>query len=765
MTTVASDKAKYKSMMVDWVVAICLVFFMHYIMSFALSFNSKFIEVVSSYNGNNLYSPFVQDKDGKIAEALKKLGYKDSDIHTSSTGDKVIVWPTNLMGKARLDLQMNREGSFQFVGYVMIFLVMVLFTCIFLFTYLKRIVYMAFLTVIAPVVAMTYPIDKLNDGKAQAFDMWFKEYIFNLLIQPMHLIIYTVLVTSAFTMASTNTLYSLVALGFMIPAEKIVRKFFGFSKAETPGMLGGAAGAAIAMSGLKQFMGVARKAPTPGKTSDNSKNEEANALRIRRGGFNPMAGIAGNPDGEKAPKALGGNTGEKPGDNDSKNDTVNPLNAEEDRNNLGGGLPQENLDTGMGANPQIPEAEDQTNEDLLNDLSANNTMAGMTDGYEKAMYEKQAAENQKTLNDRLIDMDDQYDPKAFDDGDLRNNKDIMASAEANKWKAENSATDGEKLYYKNLEQSDRDTLKQRLMKQDQMRANAKLNPNGNRNSNANSNARRIQDERARALQQQAERQKQMQKENTRMNAIKRFAKATAGGTAASFKNYAKENAEKLKNVDGARFIGRSVAGLAGAATFGIAAASIGIASGNVGDVAKFSAAGITGGAAFGEGVFNTIDHHGPNNNVTEKFREQYYGDEYKSQQIKEYTDKFSRDDKKLKYLKDTFGDSKKAQQIMKDTAPQCINNGITDIQDIATIQKMVDDNPSDMNIDKAMSAAKYAKRIGKDPSTLKQSDQDQYIKKWQQEFSEAGYKDEGLGKKTFDYVSQFYDTQDGLNKI
>lgn len=32
---------------------------------------------------------------------------------------------------------------------------------------------------IAPLVALTYPIDKVKDGKAQAFDMWFKEYTMN----------------------------------------------------------------------------------------------------------------------------------------------------------------------------------------------------------------------------------------------------------------------------------------------------------------------------------------------------------------------------------------------------------------------------------------------------------------------------------------------------------------------------------------------------------------------------------------------------------
>lgn len=768
MTTVASDKAKYKGMMVDWVVAICLVFFMHYIMSFALVFNNKFIEVVSLFNSNNMYINYIQDDDGKIWETLEKLKYKSEDVHTSQTGDDVIVWGTDLMGKSRIDLQMNREGSFQFVGYVVVYLVLVLFTCIFLFTYVKRVVYMAFLTVIAPMVAMTYPLDKLNDGKAQAFDMWFKEYIFNLLIQPMHLIIYTVLVTSAFKMASTNIIYSLVALGFMMPAEKIIRKFFGFEKAGTPGMLGGAAGAAFAMSGLQKVMGLARKGPNGGKPADSSKQEEANALRIRRSGFNPMSGIAGNSDQQSSPRAIGTNDKDN-SDAGTSNDRMKGLNLEEDRNHLNG-LPDQNANTGIdvgdSGNPEGADIDGRSNSDLMESLDANNTMAGMTDGYEKSMYEKQAAEDQKALNDRLVDMDDQYGPGFYDDGDLRTNKDIMASAENNKWKADNSATEGEKLYYNNLEQSDRDTLRQRLMKQDQMR----MDEMGKTKTN---NAQQIRDQRARLgeeqrqrmLQQQQAQQEKLAKENKRKSAIGRFARATAGGTTAAFKSFAKENAKKVGNVNPTRFIGKTVAGAAGAATFGALAAAAGIASGDVGTFAKYTSGGLVGGSGFGEGLYNTLEAKGPNSNMNEKFREAYYGDDYKNQQIKEYTDRFTKDDKHLKYLKETFGDDKKAKQIMKEVAPRCINNGITDIQDIATIQKMVDENPSDMNVDKAMSAAKYAKRIGKDPSTLKQNDQDQYIMKWQKEFTEAGYKDENLGKKTFDYVTQFYDTQDGLNKI
>ena len=53
--------------------------------------------------------------------------------------------------------------------------------------------------------------------------------------------------------ASKNLLYVIVSLGFMVPAEKLLRKFFGFEKAQTPGLLGGPAGAALMMSGMNKL--------------------------------------------------------------------------------------------------------------------------------------------------------------------------------------------------------------------------------------------------------------------------------------------------------------------------------------------------------------------------------------------------------------------------------------------------------------------------------------------------------------------------------
>lgn len=52
------------------------------------------------------------------------------------------------------------------VGYLIIYIALVVFTVVFIFRYIKRVIYIAFLTMIAPMVAMTYPLDKLKDRKS-----------------------------------------------------------------------------------------------------------------------------------------------------------------------------------------------------------------------------------------------------------------------------------------------------------------------------------------------------------------------------------------------------------------------------------------------------------------------------------------------------------------------------------------------------------------------------------------------------------------------
>lgn len=294
LSSTAGDKAKYKQLLVDWVVAICLLFLMQYIMSFSNIAVKKVTSVIQSAvvsttesdklsadekkataekgkldgdvavtRGTQLFE--IEDKElvkkaYQILVEENKTDTKYEDLFTNGNSGS-LYWPTNnFTEQARMLGQLTDKDdnatnyAYASIGYKIIYIVLVLYTLIFTWTYVKRVVYMAFLTMIAPLVALTYPIDKMNDGKAQAFNMWFKEYIFNLLIQPLHLILYMVLIGSAMTFASQNLIYAVVAIGFMTPAEKLMRKFFGFEKAGTPGMFAGPAGAALMMGGINKLL-------------------------------------------------------------------------------------------------------------------------------------------------------------------------------------------------------------------------------------------------------------------------------------------------------------------------------------------------------------------------------------------------------------------------------------------------------------------------------------------------------------------------------
>lgn len=274
LSSVASDKAKYLTMLKDWFIGLCLLFLMHYIMAFSVTLVEKLTEIVKTAVDSNAYTVSMEATDKLKTAVRDDLNQGDAIQTDPASGIEFVVWPTNLMGSLRLQLQMESYGA-KYVGLAICFLVLCLFTLNFTITYVKRLLYMAFLTLIAPMVACTYCIDKLNDGQAQGFNKWFKEYIFNLLIQPMHLLLYYILVSSAFRLASTNTIYSLAALGFMVPAEKLLRSLFSFEKAQTPpGM--GTAGAMLASSALTHFMHKNSKGNGEGKNKGVDENDSEN---------------------------------------------------------------------------------------------------------------------------------------------------------------------------------------------------------------------------------------------------------------------------------------------------------------------------------------------------------------------------------------------------------------------------------------------------------------------------------------------------------
>ena len=272
LSSTGQDKSKYKKMFMDWLTALCLLFILHYIMAFILEISSMLTKIFI----NN-----VMDNQNK-------------DILMSSL-------------RSSIELDQTFRGS---ASLTIMYVALVVLTVIFTFQYLKRVIYMAFLTMIAPLIALTYPLDKIKDGQAQAFGMWLREYIFNSLLQVVHLFIYCLLVGSSMDFILVNPIYGIVAITFIVPAEKFIRKMFGFDKASTVGTLGAAAGGAAVMGMVNKMRQGGGDKGQQGQGESKEQGEKRTATRTTTwntvGSGTPTGTTTGDTTGDTTEDTTGG---------------------------------------------------------------------------------------------------------------------------------------------------------------------------------------------------------------------------------------------------------------------------------------------------------------------------------------------------------------------------------------------------------------------------------------------------------------------------
>lgn len=186
-STTVTDRVKYKKILTAWIVGFALIFVLHYIVLVLITVSNQLVKVLSAL------AP-VETTQFEIAvlqriEAAKASGW---NLFLQAILYAMLVW----------------------------------YQAKFFFMYLKRVISNAFLILIAPLVTVTYAVDKSNDCKAQAFNAWLEEFITNTFIQPMHLILFLVLLYSAGAIAE---LYPIIAILFMFgigKAEQVLRGLF-----------------------------------------------------------------------------------------------------------------------------------------------------------------------------------------------------------------------------------------------------------------------------------------------------------------------------------------------------------------------------------------------------------------------------------------------------------------------------------------------------------------------------------------------------------
>lgn len=241
----------------------------------------------------------------------------------------------------------------------------IIYTFIFAIKYLKREFTIIFLILLGPVSCITYPIDKISDGKAQAFNKWFSEFLYQVIIQPFHLLLYIVLIGSATELANANVIYAIVCFAVMIPAEKFIKEMFGFrDKLGSP--LGAFAGGALASKALSAVMGKGKgSSGSGGKEGENDNSSVPNELPPRT--VDKPGLVGGN-----APSSDAGENDNSPHriDNPEEGEDTQPLDMGEDTE---GGEDTQPLDMGEdreeGEDDRLPLDTAEDSEERENDNS------------------------------------------------------------------------------------------------------------------------------------------------------------------------------------------------------------------------------------------------------------------------------------------------------------------------------------------------------------------------------------------------------------
>lgn len=251
ISTVATDKAMYKKMLADWAVSLVLIFLVNYIIIFVISLNNTAVEAISK----NVKSQEIQNTYSTIKVLATDLW--DIDSIPATIIFCMLVWQT-------LGLIIN---------------------------YFNRMLKVAFLIIISPLITLTYSIDKMGDGKAQALGNWIREFVFTVIIQIFHCIIYMCFINVAFelliedsTGALATSIMAILCVNFVKEAENLVRKILMHNHQDNTTSL--AAGTAMTVAAIS-------KSKSLGTAAIKSANATRQGLRVAGNAFKSAGKTAG----------------------------------------------------------------------------------------------------------------------------------------------------------------------------------------------------------------------------------------------------------------------------------------------------------------------------------------------------------------------------------------------------------------------------------------------------------------------------------------
>ena len=197
VSTTALDKAKFKALILDWLVGFFFSFFVKYV-----------------FIGLNILLSLFMDILWEARMALETSNHISFEFVFHGE-----IWQS-----------ISQTGGMQLVGYGILYIFLIWVTLKFLVKYVMRVFKVLFMVVISPVVGVIYTFNKAGEeGGSNAIKEWIVSYSTNLFIQPVHALIYLIFMFSASEIAMAAPILGIIFLWALERADKIIKAITGIN--------------------------------------------------------------------------------------------------------------------------------------------------------------------------------------------------------------------------------------------------------------------------------------------------------------------------------------------------------------------------------------------------------------------------------------------------------------------------------------------------------------------------------------------------------
>ena len=265
LSSIGKQKAHYKTLIQYWLTGLLLLFAFHWVMALII-WTSDTLTAAFATTGQGALA------GGAISGAMDDIGLGTQDVVTHYMVNQF----TELIGASVL---IPGLSTFTIPILAVLIIIFIVFGIIISYTYFKRLLTIALLIVLFPLVVLSYVFDKIGDRRAQTFGIWFKEFSVNVFVQPIHaallmMIAYILSGLNQTPFALLRVTLALLSLALIPIGEKQIKTLFQINSNMGPGNGGIAGSVAHAGMAVKTLQSLGNSLVDMKKRAVSMKNAE-----------------------------------------------------------------------------------------------------------------------------------------------------------------------------------------------------------------------------------------------------------------------------------------------------------------------------------------------------------------------------------------------------------------------------------------------------------------------------------------------------------